>query len=147
MFKKQKIYIMAAVAFWGAAIYAVGWGLISWFTNTPSTYQVFSITVNRWVDVILFPIYLNMILSVYLWLFPVLEKLGEDLDNFITGLIAGLAAGFGAGFAAGLIVGFGASFVVGLGVSLAVCFAVSFVAGLIYLTKRAVALHKKFLKK
>jgi len=119
MSKAQKFYLMAVVAFWGVLIYAVGWGLVSWLTNVPPTYEVtvgsFSITVNRWFDVILFPLYLNTILSVYLWLFPVLERHGVDHDELVTGLAVGLVFGLGAGLVFSLVFGLVAGLGAGLG--------------------------------
>ena len=131
MSKAQKFYLMAAIALWGAMIYAVVWGLVSWLTNVPPTYEVtvgsFSITVNRWFDVILFPLYLNLILSVYLWLFPVLERGGACHDDLVTGLSAGL----GLGFVAGIVAGFGAGLVTGLSAGLVTGLFAGLSAGLV----------------
>lgn len=107
MSKEQKLYLMGVVGFWGALVYAIGWRLIDWLTQVPSAYNVtigsFSITVNRWFDVLLFPLYLNLILSVYLYLAPFLEKRGIKHED----LVVGLGVGLGAGLFAELVVGLG----------------------------------------
>ena len=139
MSKAQKFYLMAVVAFWGALIYAVIWGLVSWLINVPPTYEVtigsFSITINRWFDVILFPLYLNLILSVYLWLLPVLERRGADHDYLAEGLFIGLGGGLDAsivaGLVAGLFIGLGAGLVASLVAGLVAGLVASIVAGLI----------------
>jgi len=137
--KARKFYLMAVVAFWGALIYAVGWWLVSWLTNASTTYEVaigsFSITINRWFDVILFPLYLNLILSVYLWLLPVLERRGADHDYLAEGLFIGLGGGLDAsivaGLVAGLFIGLGAGLVASLVAGLVAGLVASIVAGLI----------------
>lgn len=91
----RKLYLIAVTAFWGALLYALGWGLLSWLTNVPASYAVsigpHSFTVNRWFDVVLLPIYLNLILSVYLWLIPWLTNVFDlEHDDLIAGLGAGL---------------------------------------------------------
>ena len=110
MSKGKNLFVMGMTAFWGALLYTIGWGLVNWLTSVPSTYDVvigsFSISINRWFDVILFSICLNMIQSVYLWLFPILERRGIKYDNLGVGLITGLFGGLLVGLVAGFVVGF-----------------------------------------
>ena len=150
MSKAQKFYLMAVVAFWGALIYAVGWWLVSWLTNASTTYEVaigsFSITINRWFDVILFPLYLNLILSVYLWLLPVLERRGADHDYLAEGLFIGLGGGLGASIVAGLIVGLVMGLFMGLGVGLVIGLGASLVALIVLAIKAIVGMHKRAFK-
>src|SRR3989344_5358014 len=147
MSKAQKFYLMAVVAFWGVLIYAVGWGLVSWLTNVPPTYEVtvgsFSITINRWFDVILFPLYLNLILSVYLWLLPVLERRGADHDYLAEGLFIGLGGGLDASIVAGLIAGLVMGLFMGLGVGLVIGLGASLVALIVLAIKAIVGMHKR----
>lgn len=142
MSTKQKLYLMGVTTFWSAFIYALVWGLLIWHFDFPATYEVvigsLSITINRWVDAFLLPVYLNMILAVYFWLIPHLEKYGRDrnsvVESFILSLFVGLGVGLGVGLVEDFVVGIGASFVVGLGVVLGASFVVGlglgFVAGL-----------------
>ncbi|QQG45865.1 MAG: hypothetical protein HYY55_02685 [Candidatus Niyogibacteria bacterium] len=142
---------MGVVFFWGALIYAVGWGLVSYLANVPHAYEVaigsFSITVNRWFDVFLFPLYLNLILSVYLWLFPVLKKYRADYEDLVAGFVTGLVLGLIAGLALGLIAGFGAGFVTGPIAGLALGLITVLVALISLIIKAVVDMHKRTFKK
>ncbi|MBI2625350.1 MAG: hypothetical protein HYW70_03410 [Candidatus Nealsonbacteria bacterium] len=139
MSQKRKLALMAIAAFWGAITYAVAWGLISWLTNAPPTYKFvigsFSLTINRWFDVFLFPLYLNLILAVFLWLSPAIENLGYNRYDIgvvlVSGLVVGLVVGLGSGLVSGLVVGL----------------VVSLVVSLVYLGKALISLHQKALNR
>jgi len=123
MSTRRKFGIMILTSFGSAIIMAIILSIISYFKSVP-VYAIpwTNLTFSCWWSVILLPVYLNIILSLFFFLIPRLEnKYDTDPANLVFGLLVGLAFGLiivgitdRSGFLAGLIAGFTFGFIFAL---------------------------------